>query len=369
MKVILDLNALTLKRRTGIGVYAAELSKALFHLKQIESLEGRVKFSRLNKIKQVQQAVPFMPIKPWPWVDELPFLFSKSSDTIYHGLDFRVPPFKSYLKVVSVPDLVEYEEGLVDPKFQAQGKKQIQAILKHNKPDLIITLSEFSKQKILQYFPEYKNKIEVTYLGCDHLPQASDLKADPAIDKKLAHENYLLFVSTLEKRKNVVRIIESFEILKSSTDTPPNLKLFLVGGPGFDYENIKNKIDQSKYSQDIVQFSYLPQKEIPYFYKYAKAFVFPSLYEGFGIPAFEALRMGCPLVTSSTGALSEITQNCAFHANPLDAQSIADNIRLALLDEKSKQDNISAGYKHVQNFTWQACAQQTLEVYGNLLAR
>ncbi len=167
---------------------------------------------------------------------------------------------------------------------------------------------------------------------------------------------YFLFIGRLEERKNVVRIIEAFGILKTKYGIPH--QLVLAGKPGYGYRAISDKLQVTSYKQDIVELGYVSEEEKWELLKQAEVFVFPSLYEGFGIPILEAQSVGTPVVTSNTSSLPEVGGDGAVFVDPLSAEGIAEGIWEVLSDDVFRDGIIGRGSRNVQRFSWDRCAEE-----------
>ena len=177
---------------------------------------------------------------------------------------------------------------------------------------------------------------------------------------KIQNSKYLLFIGRLEERKNIVRIIAAFGILKEKYHIPH--ELVLAGKPGFGYEKIHFKIQNSKFK--IREVGYVSEEEKWNLLKNADVFMFPTLYEGFGLPVLEAQAAGVPVVTSDSSSLPEVGGKGALYADPLSPEDIAEKTR-KLLSEKSLRDVImAAGRENIRRFSWEKCSGDIAELFG-----
>jgi glycosyltransferase involved in cell wall biosynthesis len=282
------------------------------------------------------------------------------------------------------------------------------AVRKSNK---IIAVSESTKRDILKFYPEIKEeKIKVIHHGFNadlfqkEIPDEEKnkiLENYPAIagprqgGGKLQTTNYILYVGALQPRKNLEKLIDSYELVKKNN---PELKLILAGGKAWMWENIFNKTESSIYKKDIIITGTISFEELSTLYQNALVFVFPSLYEGFGIPVLEAQASGVPVICSDNSSLPEIVRlpllpsgegarradegkvskiitphpipfpkgeaGCSYSAllvDPQDPKKIAEAIEKVLKDDNLRQDLISKGYENIKRFSWDKCARETLE--------
>ena len=161
MRVLLDVNSLVAKELTGIGIYVAELASRLRQSSEV-NLSGAFKVSRMGKLRDLRQHYNGT-VYPNEFIG-LPF---KKFD-VFHGPDFRVPRTSSIKKIMTVHDLVTFRSGFVDPRFEEGGKAELISELREGKPDWIITVSDFTKQELIEFFPEFKDRVTVIYQGFEH---------------------------------------------------------------------------------------------------------------------------------------------------------------------------------------------------------
>ena len=356
-QVLFDISTLDPQRITGVGIYTLELFKALERIKMDFELIPILKISRFKRISQLQALFPNHKIqlfKPWR------FFYNKN--TIYHNPDFRLSLWAPQMcRVVTIHDLLVFENKYSDTKFDHIGQQDNKKLLLQKNPDCVLVNSDFTKNEIHKYIPEYKNKIVVTPLGCDHiLPQEtteSELDLPPS---------FLLFVGTLELRKNICGIIDAYDKFRKLGGTQ---KLVLAGRYGFGQAEIEKSLNQAEFKHDILIFKELNKNKIQQLYKQALVFLFPSFYEGFGIPILESMRLGCPVITSSHGAMAEVAADAALLINPNDSLSFAKSILELVNSPQERSRLIEAGLKRSQQFTWDRCAKITLKTYENLFAK
>ncbi|MDD5490119.1 MAG: glycosyltransferase family 1 protein, partial [Candidatus Moranbacteria bacterium] len=173
---------------------------------------------------------------------------------------------------------------------------------------------------------------------------------------QILNTRYLLFVGRLEERKNIIGIVRAFEILKDKYSLPH--KLVLAGKFGYGGGEIRNKIEKSRYKDDIVLPGYIADEEKFELMKKAEAFLFPTFYEGFGLPILEAQSVGTPVITSNISSMPEVAGNGAVLVDPEDANAIAEAVHRIISDESYKNDIIEKGLENVKRFSWEKCARE-----------
>jgi len=220
---------------------------------------------------------------------------------------------------------------------------------------LIITPTEFGRQELHQYYKFPLEKIKVIPWGFDankFKPAKFELSR---FEKFKINQPYLLFVGRLEEKKNVNGIIKAFEILRSQYRR--DLDLVLVGRPGVGYEQINQLINKSLFKKNIIKLGWVKEDDLPILYSSAQAFVFPSLYEGFGLPILEAMACGCPVVTARQNSLLEVGGQSAIYIDNSDPAQMARKIEELLAKSDLRQQMINSGLKTAKLFSWQKTAQ------------
>ncbi len=223
----------------------------------------------------------------------------------------------------------------------------------------IVAVSENTKRDLVRLYRVPEGRISIVYEGkpvSDEISNREYKKGESGTRGQLSdiEKPYLLFVGRIEERKNVRRIVEAFGILKFRHDIPH--RLVLVGKPGYGYERVREAIDRSAYVRDIVETGYVSDEEKSGLLRGADIFVFPSLYEGFGLPVVEAQAADIPVVTSDTSSIPEIAGDGAVFVDPTDPDSIADGIWRILSDAAFRDDIMEKGLKNAERFDWDACA-------------
>ncbi len=213
----------------------------------------------------------------------------------------------------------------------------------------IIVVSENTKNDLIKFYDANPEKIKVVYHGVNLLKSKSQLKSKKS-------EKYILFIGRLETKKNVDGLIKSFNLLKKKYQVPH--KLVLTGTEGYGFKEIIKNVKNN----DIIFFGYVPEKEKMLLLEKAEMFVFPSFYEGFGIPILEAQAAYCPVITSNISSMPEIAGNGAILIDPNNIEQIAGAMHKIIDDNEFGKRLIQEGYQNTKRFSWEKCAQETLKV-------
>jgi glycosyltransferase involved in cell wall biosynthesis len=213
--------------------------------------------------------------------------------------------------------------------------------------------SNYVKAQLAEFAGVNPDKITVTYEAADKITA----KAEPL--KGLERNNFIMYVGRPLPHKNLGRLIEAFEFVRQ---THPNLKLVLVGKKDTLYDRIEAKV-KKRGTRGVVFTGFASEGQLRWLYENTAAYVFPSLSEGFGLPALEAMVHGAPVISSNTSCLPEIYGAAALYFNPLDVQEMARKISQVVDDEKLSKKLSMAGVNHANKYSWLKTAEQTLEVY------
>lgn len=222
---------------------------------------------------------------------------------------------------------------------------------------IIFVPSEFTKKTIINKFSADPNKIIVSHLGIDHnnfhsnFSQKNINSVFKKYDQRLSKKPYIFFLGRIDNRKNISNIIKSFDIIKNKYHFPHIL--VLAGKAGIGYANFINQIKDLNLQEDIVFTDYIPIKHLPIFYYQADLFLFPSLYEGFGLPILEAQACRTPVITSNTTAMPEISGPGALLVDPNQPEDIAQNIKKIIENPSLKQQLIEKGIANSKQYSWE----------------
>lgn len=230
--------------------------------------------------------------------------------------------------------------------------------------DKIITISNFSKKELIKYYQLSPERVAVVYLGYDPIIYNKyKFKINDLIKYQIT-KSFILFIGRIELKKNIINLIEAFNLLKEKYQL--NHQLILIGRLGYGWQEIFEAIQNSPYYYDIKYLGWLNEKEKINILSQATIFVFPSFYEGFGLPIIEAMAMKVPVAASNIEPLIEIGKNACLYFNPHRYQEIADKIYQLLSDKTLQNSLIEKSQSIIKNFTWEICCQKILKIINNL---
>lgn len=219
----------------------------------------------------------------------------------------------------------------------------------------IITISNSSKSDIIREYNVPEARVDVVYLGVKEMKRGK--VSEKVLDKYPVKGSFILFVGTLQPRKNIVRLVEAFSGLSTK-----DVKLVIVGRRGWQYEEILAAPEKFGVSDSVVFLDNVTDEDLPAFYKNAEIFILPSLYEGFGLPILEAMRYGCPVLTSKISSLPEAGGDAAVYFDPENVTDIVEKMDKVLSDERLRNDMIKKGHEQVKKFSWEKSTEQVLKV-------
>lgn len=232
----------------------------------------------------------------------------------------------------------------------------------------IITISQFSKNEIIKYMGVAPEKIEVVYMGVDHdtfHPHLPPQAQQAVREKYKLPDSFFLYLGTLEPRKNLVRLLEAYALLVERLPTAP--ALVIAGRKGWMYDEIFSRVEALQLSQRVHFTGYVPDEEAPLLLSAATAFVFPSIYEGFGIPPLEAMACGTPVLTANAASLPEVVEDAAVLVDPFSVESIAEGLYQLASDATLRARLSEKGLIQAQKFHWEKSAEQLYTIYAQLL--
>lgn len=371
MKVALELQPCCGKR-SGIGNYTYEIARRLRDGDGLEFVGNVFNFlhrndntSALDGIKMPIRVQPCMPYgvyrRIWHAVPvSYNAMFSLADVNVF--FNFIVPPRVRGKVITVIYDMtyLRFPETMNKSNLQRIRGDIARCV---ERSDKIITISEFSKREIQTLLQVPEEKIEIVYSAPSITTEVTTFQM---LQKRLnVQQPYLLYMGTIEPRKNLVRLIQAFDWLKKETKIPH--QLVLAGGDGWKTEEIHRAAEMAQFANEIRFTGYLSSREKNTLYQNADLMVFPSLYEGFGMPPLEAMLFGCPTVCANTASLPEIAGEAAELVDPLSVQAIADGIWHVLSDSGYRHALIAKGVQQAARFSWDQSAGKMFRICKEVL--
>jgi len=293
----------------------------------------------------------------------LPRKLSQTAPDLFH-CQYALPLIARTKTVVAIHDLAyEHHPDLAHPIEVAAMRRVVRSTAR--RADRVLTLSNFSAQDIARRYGVAEDKIVVTHL-------AASEKFRPR-DKSAAQERiasaygirppFMLYVGRIQARKNLVRLLDAYAQLRSAGPAP---QLVMVGRRDFGFEQLQAHIKTLKLGDCVVLPGYVTAEDLPLFYNAAELFIFPSLFEGFGLPVLEALASGVPTITSQGSALEEVAGGSALIVDPNDIAAMTTAMQRGLSDTQLRKDLVARGLRRSAEFTVQKFVARILDVYRSL---
>ena len=269
---------------------------------------------------------------------------------LFHGLNQRLPDIPLRAAVSTFHDLFVLTGEYSTAEFRARFAEQARQAAARS--TAIIAVSAFTKGQVVSLLGVNASKVHVVHHGARRLAYRGDT----------AREKIILNVGAVQKRKNIARLVEAFETVDASW------RLVLAGSAGYGAEEILARIDRSPARERIAVLGYVADRELGEWYARAGIFAFPSLDEGFGMPALEAMAAGTPVVASNSSALPEVTGDAAWLVDPEDTAELAQALRELAGHRELREEFSRRGLARAQLFTWENAVQRTWDVYREVLA-
>jgi len=333
------------------------------------------------KVRKVRLDIPW-----YSWKEQwlMPFHIWRARVDLMHFPHFNVPLLTPVKFVVTIHDLIlthfpTLRATTRSPWLYRLKNLAYQAViyLAVKRARKIIAVSEFTKSDLVKKFKIRPEKIIVTYEGVANLAKGRDSLFYAKLNRRevLAEynigPNFLLYVGNAYPHKNLEILIRAFNRLRADH---PDLRLVLVGRLDYFYDRVReyarrlNLWQKENLNSPVIFPHYVPDAELEILYQTARAYIFPSLYEGFGLPPLEAMAKSCPVLSSDRASLPEVLGGAALYFNPEDEEDMLGNIKRVLSDDNLRADLIRRGLEQVKKYNWWECARQTLEVYKEALA-
>jgi glycosyltransferase involved in cell wall biosynthesis len=371
MKVCLDVSAAAAERG-GMGRYSARLAEALAALPGVE-LTLLYHGAGAARLSPALAALPARPIalgsKPWRAGVALAHLLGRPMDRwigpcdLFHATDHLLPPLRHAPTVFTVHDLA----FLTQPETHLRSNRAFLGWLMPRfvrAATRVIADSEATRRDVLRHYGVAPDKVRTVYLGVE--PSFTPPEPARALEivrmRQRLVEPYVLFVGTLEPRKNLPGLLAAYRRLVQERGAAAPW-LAIAGAPGWGYDEVYRLVRGWGLTDRVSFLGRVPDADLPPLYASAAAFAYPSLYEGFGLPPLEALACGAPVVCSNRSSLPEVVGDAALLVDPTNPGAIANALGRLLDDAALRADLRARGLARAARFTWQRTAAETVQVY------
>ncbi len=356
----IDINEANVASRVGTGQYCYQILKHWsttsnnldFHLYHRDDLAGDMPPETAHwKYRQLG------PKRAWLRFALPLHLITHRQNTVFWSPAHYAPAFGLGKSVVTIHDLAyEYFPDLFLPSDLYKLKNWTRSAVKT--ASRVIAVSQATKEDLIKIYGVESSKITVVHNGydADFFNVTTPVNNSTFSNYKLKNKNYILFLGTIQPRKNLIKLVQAFHLLK---DAGYKGKLVIAGKIGWLAEDTLKIIKDSPHSKDIVMTGYVGDEARHALYRGAEIYVLPSLYEGFGVPAIEAMACGAPVAVSNNSSLPEIVGGAGEFFNPVDPADIA---RAITNIQSDREAWVKKGLARAKNFSWEKCAKETLEI-------
>ena len=303
----------------------------------------------------------------------LPWVLKGRRIDILHMPWFYAPAVVPCRLVITVHDLTDLLNPPVGGSPVVQSGRLFFARRALAHASRVLAVSHSSKRELARVFNVPEQKIEVIYNALDERFRSEPLPPDAEriLERLAVNYQFVLYAGNIKPQKNLARLIEAFAVAKSELRDHPelaNLKLLLIGDELTKHPDLRRAVVRTRVREDVRFLGFVPYPVLRVFYARARAFLFPSLYEGFGLPPLEAMAHGTPVLTSNVSSLPEVFSQAALLVNPENVFEIARGIRQILTEGVLREDLVRRGHELVERFSWERSAEQVRQVYESVAA-
>ncbi|MFH1671371.1 MAG: glycosyltransferase family 1 protein [Candidatus Portnoybacteria bacterium] len=373
MNIGVDIRVLARGARTGVEEYVINL---LSHLLPLEpEVNFNLFYNALRKVNLDHSFLSFpnVNLKDFKIPNRLFFASARyfnqpkidkllgQTDTYFNPHFFVSPVSSKCRKVMTFHDL----SFVHHPEFFSWRKRLWQRFLmktkeEAKKADKIIAVSESTKNDLINLYQIKEEKIKVIYSGVGEQfrPIDDKRKKEEIREKYNLPDSFILYFGTIEPRKNIIGLVKAFELIRKKY----SIRLVIAGTKGWLFKDVFRAVRKSRYRKDIAFTGFVQEEDKPILYNLAQVFVYPSFFEGFGFPPLEAMACGAPTIVSNNSSLPEVVGNGAIMIDPNNIDELAWATEMALGDSNLRKQLIKRGLIQANNFSWDKCARETLEV-------
>jgi glycosyltransferase involved in cell wall biosynthesis len=378
MKIAIDSSCLIVNPFSGLSEVVHNL---LLHLPQVAEDNHFALFMNYFRPTKSQKDISYpgtvnhffrfpRRLVDWWWKHSWPpFDYYLQGMDVYHSLHIQIPPTRNIKTVLTVHDC----RYLAFPelyKHREVENYRYHMTISLNRVDLVATVSEFTKQEVLAYFPIPENRVRVIHNGFNSYVSDNDRleeKANRFIAENNLPQAYLLYIGVLDPRKNLGRLIEAIARCRQEFNDFPELVIAGISREKWPRSNQARRAKELGILGNIY-LSGLVEKDILWgLTQKATALCYPSLYEGFGFPPLEAMSFGVPVLAGNSSSIPEITGNAACLVNPLSVDDIAQGLKRVVFDSQYRQALIESGYRQIKKFSWRKAATEYIRLYQEAL--
>jgi glycosyltransferase involved in cell wall biosynthesis len=365
MRIAID--ASTISTQGGPRTYVLGLLEALLQIDKeneyIVYYNDPVHLGRFPKAREIVLRGISPVARLWREHVLLPLACRREKIDLLHCPKSAIPFFSSCPVVVTLHDLIPLSHPETE-KFAARVYWRLQIPNAAKRSDFIITDSEDARKEIINDFNVAPERIKAIMLGFDPaMLELRDQNTGVTVrDRYGLPERYILYVGTIQPRKNIDSVIEAYFALRLESPTVP--KLVIVGRKGWLYDSLFRRISELALTDKVIFTGFIPDEDLPFIYDGAQVFIYISLFEGFGLPPLEAMACGVPVVVSNTTSLPEVVGDAGISVMPTDIEAIVSALKTVLDNSEIAEKMKKKGLERARSFSWERCARETLEIYS-----
>jgi len=297
---------------------------------------------------------------------KIPWALRREGVTLFHAPHYVLPPLVGCRSVVTIHDVIHLMFPQYLPNRLAFSYAKASITQAAQRATRVMTVSESSKRDILRFVDTEPDKIDVIYNAYDERLAMEPREQDVVRvrERFQLSDEFVLYAGNVKPHKNLERLIDAFALVrKKGLD---HLRLVLIGDEISKYTALRRAVHQHQLHKYVRFLGYMPEETLAVMYRLAGVFVFPSLYEGFGLPPLEAMASGTPVVTSNVSSLPEVAGDAAVLVDTYDPQAIADGIYRVLTDERLRRAMVHKGIARARQFSWEQSARRVRAIYGEV---
>jgi glycosyltransferase involved in cell wall biosynthesis len=357
----------------GIGTYVRNLLKQLSHQDQATEY---VVFCRTSDLPAVEELGPnFRAVvegSPAYSIREqlrVPLNVRRERAVLFHAPHYVLPPLTPCRTVVTIHDCIHLRFPQYLPSRLGYAYARAALWTAAHRAARVITVSEASKRDILRYFRIPESRIDVIHNAIDdrfwEAPGPENMER--VRQRYQLNAPFVLYAGNIKPHKNLERLIEAFHLLRQDPALR-DVQLLIIGDEVSKYATLRRAVHRHKLHKHVRFFGFVSHETLAALYRLADVFVFPSLYEGFGLPPLEAMASGTPVITSNVSSLPEIVGDAALLIDPREPQAISDAIRRVLNDAELRASLRTRGLARAREFSWERSIRRVRQIYGEVLA-
>jgi glycosyltransferase involved in cell wall biosynthesis len=360
-------------RDYGIGTYVRNLLRQLGRQDQAHEY---IAFCRDQDCETIEECGPrFRPVVEsagaYSIAEQfaLPLDLRREAVDLFHAPHYVLPPLTPCRSVVTIHDCIHLRFPQYLPSKVGYAYARAQMWMATHKAARVMTVSEASKRDILRYFRVPESRIDVIYNAIDERfwlePDADEIAR--VRERYRLTGPFVLYAGNIKPHKNLERLIEAFTLMRQHSPGLKDVQLLIIGDEISKYASLRRAVHRYKLHKHVRFFGFVSDQTLAALYRLADVFVFPSLYEGFGLPPLEAMASGTPVIASNVSSLPEVVGDAALMIDPYEPGAIADAMRQVLTDSALRADLRSRGLARAREFSWERSIKRVREIYEEVM--